>query len=208
MCAIVGSFDKEKLAKLIDLNSYRGNHSYSLLEYNWKEKKIVQLTQGFGSFKYELITSDRTENSYFIAHTQAPTTSGKGFFNIHPSHHQKSLLYHNGILKEDCIFWLQDKYHIDEKWDTRLLHKYINDGHDLSEIDGTFSCLNYRQGNWYLFRNEISPMFIDRDFNISSTRFDNSTSTPPNQELLIDFKNKNLELINTFSTKENPYFFG
>ena len=36
MCGIVGSFSKTKLKELIELNSYRGNHSYSLSEYDVK----------------------------------------------------------------------------------------------------------------------------------------------------------------------------
>ena len=208
MCAIVGSFDKEKLADLIQLNYYRGNHSYSLLEYNWKENRIEKLVRGFGDFDFYALKSISNNGNYFIAHTQAPTTSGNGFFNIHPSESQETLLYHNGILKENYIKDLQKEYSPNEKWDTKLLHYHIEEGRDLSEVEGTFSCLHYDGFNFKLFRNEIAPMFIDKHFNISSTKDKGFQPTIPNKEFIMDFEHKCLEFFGSFETKENPYFFG
>jgi len=208
MCAIVGSFNPQKLEELIKLNSYRGEHSYSLLEYNYEENIIEKLYKGFGEFNFNLLKDLEYNSNYFIAHTQAPTTSGKGYFNIHPSESQDTLLYHNGILKEDCILELQKDYSYNEHWDTRLLHYHIEEGKDLSEIDGTFSCLHYNGDEWLLFRNEISPMFIDDDFNISSTGDKGFKPTTPNEEMKMKFGPRLLEKRYTFKTKENPYFFG
>ena len=57
-----------------------------------------------------------------------------------------------------------------------------------------------------LFRNEISPMFIDEDHNISSTKFEGSKPLEPN--VIWEFHpGKTLIGIGYFKTVENPYFF-
>ena len=208
MCAIIGSFNKDKLRELIELNSYRGNHSYSLSEYNPIMGNLKIIERNLGEFKFNLL-SKLSKDLYYIAHIQAPTTEDKNFGNIHPHKHLNSLLWHNGIIKEDFIKIMQDKLDISiqEKWDTALLNKWIYYNHSLSEVDGTFSCLKYDGVNLYLFRNQISPLFIDEYWNISSTKFDNSQSTKPNKVLLMDFKNKKLKGLKNFKTKNNPYFF-
>lgn len=224
MCAIVGSFSKDKLKELIELNSYRGNHSYSLTEYDPIKKEIGQVYRDFGEVNYSLLDS-LDEGMYYIAHTQAPTTQAKGHNNIHPSvlnYHWlgilggQSLLWHNGIIKENCIKEMQSKLNTTEKWDTKLLHEWRRRGYSLNEIDGTFSCLFYYEksnedltfsGDLYLFRNEISPMFMDNNMNLSSTKFIGSYSTLPNKVLKLDFENQGYEVIEEFETKENPYYF-
>lgn len=208
MCAIVGSFDKDKLLELVALNSYRGQHSYSISEYNAIERKLRLLCKEFGEFNLDGV--ELTKGCYYIAHTQAPTTEAKAHDNIHPSiEADECMLWHNGIIKADCIEWLQEEVKMpNEKWDTKLLHEYLRYGKNLSEINGTFSCLWYNLGQLYLFRNEISPMFIDGQMNISSTKFEYSYPTPANKLLVIDFENHLLDEIYSFNTKENPYFFG
>lgn len=207
MCAIVGSFDKTKLKELIELNSYRGNHSYSLSEYDVKTGETRVLAQKLGKFDFNLINR-LTPSRYYIAHTQAPTTGEQSTDNVHPSKFHNSLLWHNGIIKEDCIREMQTSLKTEQKWDTALLSEWVFYSRDLSEVDGTFSCIKYIYNNLYLFRNEISPMFMDKKWNISSTRFDNSVSTPPNEVLYMDFENMELKNVRNFTTKENPYYFG
>jgi len=207
MCAIVGSFDRDKLKELIELNSYRGNHSYSLSEYDITTNNITIVDKDFGEFNYGLI-DNLTEGNYYIAHTQAPTTSAKNKECIHPSQFLNSYLWHNGIIKEDCIRMMNKELGTNEDWDTKLLHVWENSyGKKLDDIDGTFSCLMTHGTQVTLFRNEISPMFIDDELNISSTKFQNSYPTPPGEMLLINFKNKKLTKCFEFKTKENPYYF-
>ena len=50
-------------------------------------------------------------------------------------------------------------------------------------------------------------MFIDKDFNLSSTKFVGSKATEPNELLIVDLNNKKLNTKFTFTTKENPYFW-
>ena len=206
MCAIVGSFDKNKLRELISLNLYRGNHSYSLSEYNPIDGGLDVIVRDFGKFNFDLI-DELNEGNYFIAHTQAPTTDSKNKDCIHPSHYQESYLWHNGIIKEDYIKIMQEKLSSKNDWDTLLLNEWVRNENDLSDIDGTFSCLGYFNRDLFIFRNEISPMFIDKDFNISSTKFENSNPTSPNKILGINFITMELLPIKTFTTKENPYYF-
>ena len=59
-----------------------------------------------------------------------------------------------------------------------------------------------------VFRNEISPLFIDEDFNISSTKTDGFTSIEPNKMFVFEPLGKELSLIKEFNTVENPYYFG
>lgn len=209
MCAIIGSFSIEKLKELVELNSYRGNHSFSFGEYDLETKEFRQLRKSFGEFNLGGLLI--RNNCYYIAHIQAPTTQAISHNNIHPSEYEGSLLWHNGILKEDFINHLQEEFNTNEEWDTHLMHKYIKyiGGYEvLDSINGTFSCLmNFTTGDWRLFRNEISPMFMDDDLNISSTKFENSYPTPPNQVLEIDFDNKKLIKLHEFTTFENPYYF-
>ncbi len=217
MCAIVGSFDKDKLIELVKLNSYRGQHSYSISEYDVEEQKLRLLRKEFGEFNLNGI--ELTEGCYYIAHTQAPTTEAKAHNNIHPSvEADECMLWHNGIIKQDCVNWLQEEVKMpNEKWDTKLLHEYLRYGKDLSEINGTFSCLWYNLGKLYLFRNEISPMFMDEHRNISSTKFENSWSVEANRMWSMVFEEEAMNIGDRevvlkqeykFTTKENPYFLG
>ena len=52
MCAIVGSFNRDKFEELIELNTYRGNHSYSFAEYDIKNRKFNNLVRDFGYFDF------------------------------------------------------------------------------------------------------------------------------------------------------------
>ncbi len=207
MCAIVGSFDKAKLVELIKLNTYRGSHSWSLSEYDLKSGN-VDTKRGLGDFDESALDS-LTEGNYYIAHTQAPTTDAKSDDNIHPSKYEDSLLWHNGIIKDYFVTKMQDGLNRPHQpWDTALLNEWVSKGMALDDVDGTFSCLRYRKGQLTLFRNEISPMFMDEDWNLSSTKFEGSKPTKPGVKLWMDFEFKKLEEIKAFKTKENPYFFG
>ena len=208
MCSIIGSFDKETLIDLCELNAYRGQHSHSI---SYMDEQGVWFTQKkFGAINYDKIEFD--EGDYCIIHMQAPTTDSKELNNIHPAtgnpYSNGSLLWHNGIIKEKEVERLREKYQIESTWDTYiLLHHLIANG-SLDDIDGTFSCLWYDDYNLKLFRNEISPMFIDSHSTISSTKFEGSIPTEPNTMFEFDpFKNK-LNPLFTFQTKENPYYFG
>jgi len=205
MCAIFGSFDRSKFAKLAEVNGYRGSHSYSISIYDPLKREIRLIKRDLGKFSMD--TVDEYMGVYWIGHIQAPTTDDKGLDSVHPSQEDFSWLWHNGIIKDSYVKVMQEEYG-DIKWDTRLLNLWLNDNKPLDDVDGAFSCLRYEGGNIYLFRNEISPMFIDKQLSISSTSFTGAKKTTANAVLRLNFDDKNCDVVQKFTTKENPYFFG
>ena len=206
MCAIVGSFKREKLLELIELNSYRGSHSYSFTTIDPVNGLWLRARE-FGTINPDIIQIPNS--GYAIVHVQAPTTEAKTTNNIHPAMDGETRLWHNGIIKAYYVKTLQAKFGQDTGWDTELLLRAVNSSRDeLCNIDGSFSCLWHDGDRAYLFRNDISPMFYDNELSISSTKFEGSIGTPPNNILEMDFNAKCL--YNTgysFKTVENPYFF-
>jgi len=208
MCAIIGSFNRQTLEELVEINSYRGQHSYSISEYDLKTRTMNTRRKCLGSFSLQDI--ELSAGMYYVAHIQAPTTAASAIDSIHPSMRAggRDLLWHNGIIKEECIKDLQVALSSSKSWDTSLVHDWIRDGNQLDAIDGTFSYLRYSEGELFLFRNEISPMFIDGKLNISSTKFEGSSQTKPNSMYKVNFEENSLDEIGTFKTKNNPYYFG
>lgn len=204
MCSIIGSFKREKLIELCELNAYRGQHSHSISYYDPDIQDFFYVCRTYGAVDYDMI--DIPEGHYCVVHMQAPTTDSDDDA-IHPAQVGGRLLWHNGILKQKEIERLKQKFNSDEGWDTYLLLvQMINNGTP-TDIDGSFSCLYYNGSNLHLFRNEISPMYIDSDFNISSTKFKDSTPTKENTMFLFRPERKILNEMFTFNTVNNPYYF-
>ena len=221
MCAIVGSSDKEKFLELIELNQYRGNTSWSVSQFeigafkhyeDGKEFRLVNLHQGFAQFDTTIMNLfdelNQYKKYYYMGHVQAPTTSNS---SIHPSNYDNDLLWHNGILKDYFVKEWQIQYGNNIEWDTELLHRHIllNKEMDLLDnVDGTFSCARYNKKDIYLFRNEISPLFYDKDLNISSVKFEDSEETEAGVMYKMNLHDKELGVVQRFETYENPYYFG
>ena len=207
MCGIFASSDIQKLKELHKLNSYRGALSYSICGfklYNEQAVKSPVIPTTMFSSEGDLpdtIIDDVLFNpgTYAVAHVQAPTTQSGG---RHPATVAGRMLWHNGIIKQ--------KYLNEDTWDTAwLLRHIINHGFKfLSEVDGTFACVLYDDDSIYVFRNEISPLFIDRELSISSTKFDGSQDLSPNKVFRLDLKQKSIDEIYRFRTRQNPYFLG
>jgi len=200
MCAITGSFNKQKLKDLYKLNAYRGELSYSLASFRSIENKVSfqTLFQESGKMPEDLIEQlPVKEGDYIIAHSQAPTTDSK---NIHPAVYGDAMLWHNGIIKQKNI--------LEGTWDTAwLLEQIIDYGwSSLSRVDGTFACVMYWGRSLYVFRNEISPLFIDENLSISSTKFDGSKSIKPNVVLRLNLETGYTDTVAYFDTFENPYY--
>lgn len=200
MCGIFASFDNDKLNELAKLNSYRGSHSFSVFNHS-----TGYLHKDFGLFD---IT--KAPIGYNICHVQAPTTSERSIENIHPSEIHGTYLWHNGIIKDMSISELNSFFCSTERWDTKLLHYAMQaDYNILSKINGSFACVYVSQGRIFIFRNEITPLFVDSDLNISSVKFEGSTQLPPNMIYELELNKKELlSTGNSFTTLENPYFFG
>lgn len=204
MCSITGSFSTEKLRELVDLNLYRGNATHSISYVNPKNGHI-DVNSALGPINIDAICVP--EGWYGICHTQAPTTQAQGLESVHPAAYNNQYLWHNGIVKAYQVEQLQKQYG-DDEWDTLLLLKKLVDTGTPSLVDGTFSCVWYtRECELVVFRNEISPLFIDEDLNISSTKFENSSSIPSEKLLELDLINKSVKEVGSFKTVETPYFF-
>jgi asparagine synthetase B (glutamine-hydrolysing) len=200
MCAITGSFSQNKLTDLYRLNAYRGELSYSLSSFSFGEDsvRLETMMQDRDKMPEGLIKGlTGGDNKYFIAHSQAPTTNAN---NIHPAVYGDCMLWHNGIIKQKNL--------TEGTWDTQwLLEQILNYGwSSLSRVDGTFACIMYNSGELFVFRNEISPMFYDKDMNFSSTKVEFAESLPPNRVFKINLKYKQLSPIAYFQTLENPYY--
>lgn len=201
MCAISGSFKKAKLLELYKLNAYRGEMSHSLTSFEYDNENRLRLGvlfQDTGPLNEEVLNAMHDkEDRFFVAHSQAPTTDTN---NIHPAVYGDALLWHNGIVKQKTLS--------PGTWDTQwLLERILNYGWSaLSRVDGTFACIMYNNGELYVFRNEISPLFFDYDFNFSSTKFENSFPVPPNIVHRLVLTHKVFEREAYFETFENPYY--
>ena len=199
MCAIIGSFSPEKIRELYEINSYRGALSYSLATFSstWiYNVQVNDLVQAKGILPHELPLKE-VQGSLIVGHSQAPTTQAT---NIHPAIIGENMMWHNGIVKQKSL----DK----DMWDTSwLLEQIIDYGwSSLSRVDGTFACVLYKDGKLYIFRNEISPLYYDRELNISSTKFEGAIDLPPNRVYELDIVNKRLLEVAQFQTFENPYY--
>jgi hypothetical protein len=219
MCAIVASRNINVLKDLVSLNSYRGSESYSYSWFNIYTSSLVIVDRGFGTFDINKIVLPT--DCYGIVHVQAPTNNEGKISTIHPAvimnqpfpeYTPDYALWHNGIIKSDVV----DRYaeETGTRWDTmQILNKISkSDGkwwNRLNDFDGTFSCLLYhRSKGLFIFRNQISPMFVDVNMNISSTKFEGSQQTTPDIVWKIDPLNHIMSEVGTFKTVENPYYFG
>ena len=199
MCAIFGSFNVDKMKELAVLNSYRGSFSHSFTEFNL-EKGISNMCKGFGPVNTDGLK--QKDNTFYIAHIQAPTGGMVDDFNrIHPATRGSKLLWHNGILKQS---YLRDSGY--SGWDTQYLIDVVVDWDILGSIDGSFSCLMIENKDLHLFRSQAAPMFFDDELNLSSTKFEGSTSTKEGIVYKVDLENKSLSEIKTFQSKSNPYY--
>jgi len=214
MCAIIGSKRIDTLKKLVELNSYRGSHSYSFSLYNITTGILTVEVKKLGTI--DLSRHTIPPNNYGIVHVQAPTTEVRTEQAVHPAIIKDKFetwplkaLWHNGIIKAEVVKENAAKYNT--SWDTMQILESIRTSFDnLNEFDGTFSCLYYDRDDLSLniFRNEISPMFIDNELNLSSTKFEGSRETAPNTVMKMDFSRNSLSVKAKFDTVENPYYFG
>jgi len=197
MCALVGSGNKKMIEALYMLNSYRGELSYSICSFS-RDSSIMVLAQDAGKMPEGFIDS-LPDAHFYIGHSQAPTTEST---SIHPAVFSDAMLWHNGIVKQREI--------PHGVWDTEwMLKGIVTEGFDfLSSVVGSFACILYMNGQLYLFRNEISPLFVDAELNISSTKFYGGEPLTPNTVYQVNMEDQSLVEVAQFETKENPYFFG
>lgn len=206
MCSISGSLNKAQLVELCRLNEYRGQLCHSITYFDTKEMKITRVFKSPGPVDYNMI--DIPKDHYCIVHMQAPT-SGQNIVS-HPAINEDHYLWHNGILKQNTIEYLQKLYGLkDVKWDTELLLYHLKKNIFPDDVDGSFACLySMSSCNLILFRNQISPLYIDKDLNVSSTEFVGSKMIEHGKMFAMDFKGKQIYYLAPFREVQGPYYFG
>lgn len=205
MCSIIGSFDKDVIKELAKLNEYRGTHSHSVYVFQIHTFQVLYAHKSLGPLN---IDDHDLPQGYIVVHQQAPTTENKDDSAIHPASLGKQLLWHNGIIKAEEVKRLQEKLESTITWDTKLMLLNLILNESVVDIDGSFSCLWYDGNSLFLFRNEISPMFLDGRGNISSTKFPGSEPIDANYLWIFDPYYATLaDYIEEFNTVENPYYF-
>jgi hypothetical protein len=198
MCGIVGSYNVDVLFDLYERNSYRGDFSHSLTEI--KKDNSFSINK-----KYErIVVSDiSNKDSFHLVHSQSPTSTNS---NIHPANINGSYLWHNGLIKSFDLKRIQNKHNVDEEWDTILLLKEINlDFNNLSIINGSFACFLFLNEKFYVFRNQLAPLYFNNEFDFSSTKIDGLESIKPNVIFEIDFVERTMKDVFEFKTFELPY---
>lgn len=177
MCGIYGSFNTHKFMLLSRLNKSRGV----------KESSIDELTIA--------------RKTYNIGHVQTPTSNSA---LKHPAINSCTKLWHNGIIKQSCMDEYPDIVY--DGWDTMFLLKLIDTygTSELSNVDGSFACVYNNGDNVFIFRNEIAPLYIDDELNLSSIKSEGMHMLPPNKVFCVNAIGE-LDVVAEFTTKNNPY---
>lgn len=221
MCSIFCSFDKKRILELYQLNSSRGECSFSITNFDLAEDGSIQKISIHRSrefFDPDLIS----DQGYHICHIQAPTGERTNDLkNIHPAEWNGHLLWHNGIVKDKDIKRLQQKQNISDGWDTALLLNELEEEEKLeniSQIDGSFACIYLFENKIFLFRNDLAPLYYSRNkMDISSVPWINDdvyceckylTSNIYFQLIFTSNSSGVLKPAGEFTTFDNPYFFG
>lgn len=205
MCALIGAQTKSDFERILKINRYRGevNHSIALLKMDADLCEMAELVsvEGPYSSSNDDINFDRVDYNFIIGHTQAPTGSLSA---IHPAYYQGAYLWHNGIVKQKDV---------KDEWDTHsILKGIVSKGFShLSTVDGSFACFLLMDKKFYVFRNEICPLFWDPvKLTFSSTKLKDCCSIiAPNKVFAVEKYNLNMSFryVASFVTKENPYYF-
>lgn len=228
MCAISGSYDVNKLRYLYDLNAYRGVVSSSFALFDEEGLSILaRYDRELKESDWAFLKSRYDGLGYMLCHSQAPTSAEEDLTTIHPAftsvkraykdkiHSDRYFLWHNGIIKQKEMDRINKWCGLNYGWDTQMLVDFyaLFGPEKLSDIDGTFACVLYEErrdtpASLWLFRNEISPLFVDDELNISSTKDGDMKPLEPGRVFQLEVENKELHPTNQqFATKENPYFF-
>ncbi len=140
MCAIVGSRSIEKLKELVELNSYRGSHSFSFSTFNQYSGILSIQQKKLGTI--DLTNKMLAPNEYAIVHIQAPTTDARTADFIHPAvlnvnsqpeYNPDLALWHNGIIKAETVKNNIDKY--SSSWDTMQILRALVQANSFSVLN-------------------------------------------------------------------------
>ena len=201
MCSIIGSFDPGILRELISRNQHRGNFSWSC---SILSPTGVVTQKAFGDLPPKALPTE--PGPYCLCHVQAPTGGLiSDTARIHPIAYADSLLWHNGIITNNGIGFLQQTTNSTETFDTFLLAKALAlHGHAiLSEVEGLFACVwRTNSGKFQLFRSKHAKLYVDSNLSISSERFVGSKCINSDVIYEIEWESRTLRPIGDFKTKQ------
>jgi len=216
MCGLFASFDKNMFELLGNINSARGSHSFSITYIqNDLVRRVMdaQITKFEGAFHLD---GREALSGFVIGHIQAPTTTARDTINIHPASTGGALLWHNGLIKSKDVTRLQEKQGVKDPWDTSLLLTELQGGGcetisaNLSVLDGSFACFYMKNGELFVFRNEIGPLFYNDGGDFSSLVRPGMVPVPANVFFRVDLDfgrcRVSLREVCKFTTYNNPYF--
>lgn len=202
MCGLFAAKTKRELVELAKSNIHRGSRTHSVSTFNDGRLTVQKYKGSFDA------TNVPETADFFIVHVQAPTgTSAKAHpAVVGPINGECTYVWHNGILKD--VYMQNQSF---KEWDTQHIAEHLRFERDLNELDGSFACFSYdgKHSQLSVFRNEISPMFMNEDTNAFSSTKTILTPYPidPNKVFNIDLKTFKMTVSQEFKTLNNPYFF-
>ena len=209
MCGLFGTSSRDKIKPLAIANMERGNASWSITCFEIENNKFVltESFKGLGDFPSKLFGIPLAD--YYICHIQSPTTGQAQLSTVHPAEYMGGMLWHNGIIKQSTF----KNYMMDFKWDTLLLLSEIEIAKGtvgtleelLSTVEGTFACVYFDHGAIKIFRNELAPLFIDKELSISSVKFKDSKEVTSHKIYRFDLNSGIKEEGNFVATKALYY---
>lgn len=223
MCCISASKSVERLKAMIRAGSDRAGHSYSITVFGKGTSRYMVTNSAVDeileSIDYAVAHGLIVDGStYVIVHQQAPTTSERTMSSVHPAYlkvgdHQ-TLLWHNGIIKDDSVRDLQSKYNSTTMWDTMLLSHAVGDlvlnsnQSALSRILGGFACMYSVDGQQlWAFRNSVCPLYFNDDLDISSVKVGDMKEIKENRMMMIIPDTDEMHDISSFKNHETSYLF-
>jgi len=201
---IIGSFYKDKIIELCELNKHRNSYAYSIGTYDVDNHGFLGVNRGYGEFSYNKL--DNNPNFYTIVYLQS-TPCGRNVqpastIDRHALDHgfEEYYLWLHGNLTAAEIQKLQIEEDTEEQWETMLLLKHVVRYEAPADVDGSFSCVYSDGEDLYLFRNELESMFVDDELNICTMPFKGSRATSANKMILMNLEKKTLKITEPFDT--------
>jgi glutamine phosphoribosylpyrophosphate amidotransferase len=208
MCSIIGSFSEKKIMELVEKNQHRGKVAYSLASFE-RDGSHVKIVYGEGEFDPKIFRQLQTDGRYMVCHLQSPTNTdaadtGYRQPSVITGSSNTSYLWHNGILMPQTMEMISQVLGIESRFDTHLLHHWLEHNEALDKIEGSFACV-YMGGdarNIKIFRSRHAKLYVDLEtMTMSSERFDGSRCINADRVYDVDLVSGKLSIASYFKTK-------
>lgn len=220
MCAIFGAPDYVTFCDLYSRNLYRGDFAFGGVFYSDSNERVLR-QEG----KYQA-ASPHDEFSYYLGHTQAPTSAAQTFdrSTSHPFRDAEWLVAHNGVLtnypKLKSVVRRAHTNIVDSSIIPVLLSE-LNTESELgneatNQLDLVKTVCEMLEGTYTLWIHDSiskdsyivrcgSTLFMNQSLNtFSSTKIEGMTEVPDGSILCVDSE-RQLKLVGQF-TSNSPFF--